>query len=67
MGDISGRGGGTTPPARPILKTRASTPDTPCPVVWRAPLLIVSEDGIARCFDASTGEAKWKERLPGGG
>jgi len=35
--------------------------------VWRAPLLIVSEDGIARCFDASTGEAKWKERLPGGG
>jgi outer membrane protein assembly factor BamB len=30
-------------------------------------LYAVSDKGLATCFDATTGEEKWSERLPGGG
>jgi len=60
------QGTGELPASAVVWKTRDSTPDTPCPVVWQGLLFVVSDDGIAQCFDAKTGEAKWKERLPGG-
>ncbi len=41
------------------------TPDSCTPVVWRDLLLSVTDDGIARCFDAHNGKLHWKERLKG--
>jgi outer membrane protein assembly factor BamB len=41
------------------------TPDTCCPVVWSDLLFVVADDGVARCFDAASGNVKWKERLKG--
>ncbi len=41
------------------------TPDSCCPVQWKTLLFTVADDGIARCFEARTGELKWKRRLTG--
>ncbi|HEX5105293.1 MAG TPA: PQQ-binding-like beta-propeller repeat protein [Pirellulaceae bacterium] len=41
------------------------TPDTCSPVVWNDLLFTVTDDGIARCFDAASGNLQWKERLKG--
>jgi outer membrane protein assembly factor BamB len=42
-----------------------STPDSPSPVLWKDLLFWVTDEGIARCHDAKTGELKWSERLSG--
>jgi outer membrane protein assembly factor BamB len=42
-----------------------NTPDSCCPVIWGDLLFIVTDNGIAQCFDARTGEQKWRERLGG--
>jgi outer membrane protein assembly factor BamB len=47
-------------------KEEAGTPDSCSPVLWDQWLFTVTDDGIARCFDALTGQLQWKERLPGG-
>ncbi len=39
--------------------------DSPSPVVWGELLFMISNDGVARCFDAQTGRMYWKERLKG--
>jgi outer membrane protein assembly factor BamB len=41
------------------------SPDSCSPVVWNELLFTVTDDGIARCFDAPSGNLKWKERLKG--
>lgn len=41
------------------------SPDSCSPVVWNELLFTVTDDGIARCFDAAGGHLKWKERLKG--
>jgi outer membrane protein assembly factor BamB len=41
------------------------TPDTCCPVAWGELLFTITDDGIARCFHAETGNLKWKSRLEG--
>ncbi len=41
------------------------TPDTPCPVVERGLLFTVTDDGIARSFDAKSGQLHWTHRLGG--
>jgi outer membrane protein assembly factor BamB len=41
------------------------TPDTPCPVLWNELLFTVTDDGIARAFDATNGKLHWKQRLKG--
>jgi len=41
------------------------TPDTCCPVVVSGLVFTISDDGIARCYLASNGNLKWKERLKG--
>lgn len=48
-----------------VWKTRDNTPDSPTPVAYRGLLFVVSNNGVAQCFDAKTGAVKWKERLPG--
>jgi outer membrane protein assembly factor BamB len=44
---------------------KEGTPDTCCPVVWNDLLFTVADDGVARCFDAQSGNLQWKERLKG--
>jgi outer membrane protein assembly factor BamB len=46
-------------------RTTDGTPDSPCPVVWKGLLFYVSDNGVARCRDARTGEQKWQQRLGG--
>jgi outer membrane protein assembly factor BamB len=41
------------------------TPDSCSPVVWGELLFVVSDDGVARCFETGSGNLKWKERLKG--
>jgi outer membrane protein assembly factor BamB len=48
-----------------VWKTEQGTPDTPCPVVANELLFAVSDDGIARCFEAATGQLHWTKRLKG--
>ncbi len=40
-----------------------STPDTCCPVVAGDAVYIVSDNGIATCLDARTGQRDWRNRL----
>jgi outer membrane protein assembly factor BamB len=58
-------GSGEVPPSAVAWRTKDSTPDSPCPVVSNGLVFIVSDQGWAQCFDAKTGESKWKQRLPG--
>lgn len=58
-------GSGSLPSSAIVWKTRDSTPDSPTPVVANGLLFVLANNGIAQCFDARTGEVKWKERLPG--
>jgi outer membrane protein assembly factor BamB len=48
-----------------VWSDSSGTPDSCCPVQWATLLFTVTDDGIARCFEANTGELKWKQRLPG--
>jgi outer membrane protein assembly factor BamB len=48
-----------------VWKYDQGTPDTPCPVVSNELLFTVSDDGIARAFDALSGKLHWKQRLKG--
>jgi outer membrane protein assembly factor BamB len=41
------------------------SPDSASPLVWNELLFTITDDGIARCFDAASGNIKWKERLKG--
>ena len=41
------------------------TPDTCCPVAWEDLLFTITDRGVARCYDATTGHLKWTERVPG--
>jgi outer membrane protein assembly factor BamB len=44
---------------------KEGTPDTCTPVVWNELLFTISDDGIARCIHAPSGNLRWKERLKG--
>lgn len=48
-----------------VWKYDQGTPDTPCPVLWNELLFTVTDDGIARAFDALGGQLHWKQRLKG--
>jgi outer membrane protein assembly factor BamB len=57
---------GDSPSANDVVwKYTQGTPDTPCPVLWGETLFTVTDDGIARAFDARDGQVHWKERLKG--
>ncbi|WP_425616253.1 PQQ-binding-like beta-propeller repeat protein [Anatilimnocola sp. NA78] len=44
---------------------KEGTPDTCSPVIWNELLFAISDDGIARCIHAPSGNLRWKERLKG--
>lgn len=48
-----------------VWKEDQGTPDSPCPVAYNGLLFWITDNGIAQCRDARTGEMKWKERLAG--
>jgi outer membrane protein assembly factor BamB len=48
-----------------VWKVSQGTADSSSPVLWDNRLFWVSDNGIAHCVDAGSGEVKWKERLPG--
>jgi outer membrane protein assembly factor BamB len=58
-------GAGKLPADAVVWRQGQSTPDSPCPVLWNDLLFVITDDGIAQCIDAKTGEQKWKERLQG--
>jgi outer membrane protein assembly factor BamB len=41
------------------------TADASSPVVWKGLLFFTTDNGFAQCYDAKSGERKWKERIPG--
>lgn len=48
-----------------VWKRVQSTPDTCCPVLWHRWLFAVTDDGIAACYDSSSGNLRWRRRLKG--
>jgi outer membrane protein assembly factor BamB len=58
-------GSGKLPADAIAWKQTGSTPDTPCPVVWRELIFTVSDNGVAQCLDAKSGAVKWNQRLSG--
>jgi outer membrane protein assembly factor BamB len=57
--------GGELPESAIVWQQEKTTPDTPCPVVSNKLLFTVTDDGIARAYDAASGKLKWTERLGG--
>ena len=53
-------------PEKAVLWTATKdTPDSCSPVYWKGLLFCLVDAGFAYCYDARTGDLKWKERLPG--
>jgi outer membrane protein assembly factor BamB len=48
-----------------VWQQEEGTPDTCTPVVWGELIFFVSDNGIARCHDAHTGQLRWTQRLKG--
>lgn len=48
-----------------VWKTRRNVPLTPSPLLDKSELYVVSDNGIASCYDARTGKVHWEERLGG--
>jgi outer membrane protein assembly factor BamB len=48
-----------------VWKHETGTPDSACPVVWGGLVFIVSDNGVAKCFDAHTGHLQWDRRIGG--
>ncbi len=58
-------GSGELPESAIVWQQEKTTPDTPCPVVSDGLLFTVTDDGIARAYDAKSGKLAWTERLGG--
>jgi outer membrane protein assembly factor BamB len=48
-----------------VWRLKRGAPSTPSPLLVRDDLFCVSDEGIASCIDARTGEAHWTKRLGG--
>ena len=48
-----------------VWTSRTGTPDTCCPVVWRDLVFVVTDKGVARCYNVRNGKLEWTERLKG--
>ena len=62
---IEPKGSGDRSTSEIVWKQEQSTPDTPCPVVWHDLLFTVTDDGIARIYEAATGHPSDRQRLKG--
>jgi outer membrane protein assembly factor BamB len=58
-------GDGELPADRIAWQHDKGTPDTPCPVAIDGLLFTITDDGIARVFDAASGKLHWTKRLEG--
>jgi outer membrane protein assembly factor BamB len=58
-------GPGRLQPDAVVWKQAQGTADSCCPVVCNGLIFWISDNGVARCHDALTGEVKWSERLGG--
>jgi outer membrane protein assembly factor BamB len=56
---------GKLSPGSVVWKLLKGTPDSSTPVVWNGLLFWISDNGIAHCCDARTGDLHWEQRLPG--
>ncbi|MBX7211903.1 MAG: PQQ-binding-like beta-propeller repeat protein [Verrucomicrobiaceae bacterium] len=56
-------GSGNVTDTHVMWRTNKGVAYVPSPVIAGDFLLIVSDSGVAHCFDASTGGIKWEERL----
>jgi outer membrane protein assembly factor BamB len=63
--DVPLDGEGERSRAEAAWEHRAGTSDSCCAVMWDGLLFSVTDDGIARCFDANVGSIKWQRRLDG--
>ncbi len=59
-------GSGNVTATHVAWEQRRGVPLTPSPVVAGGELYMVSDNGIASCLDAKTGEELWRQRLGGG-
>ncbi|MFL5244750.1 MAG: PQQ-binding-like beta-propeller repeat protein [Gemmataceae bacterium] len=48
-----------------VWKTKKSAPSTPSPLLVGDELYLVSDNGMAACLNAKSGEVHWQERLGG--
>jgi outer membrane protein assembly factor BamB len=48
-----------------VWRYKKNVPNVPSPVLVDGLLFMTSDQGMATCLDARTGEPKWTERLPG--
>lgn len=56
-------GQGNVTDTKIVWRTNKGVAYVPSPIVEGAHLLIVSDSGVAHCFEAATGKLFWKERL----
>lgn len=48
-----------------VWSTRKGIPNIPSPVIIGDEIVVVSENGVARCLDSKTGDEYWKRRVGG--
>ena len=58
-------GSGDVSQSHVAWSTLKSTPTMPSPILHDGLLYMVSDNGMASCLDARTGEERWRERLDG--
>jgi outer membrane protein assembly factor BamB len=58
-------GRGEIPKSDILWQFGSGTPDSPTPVVWGDLLFLVTNNGIAKCLSAKTGQQHWEQRLKG--
>jgi outer membrane protein assembly factor BamB len=49
-----------------VWRTKKGAPTTPSPLIVGEELYLVTDDGVATCYEAETGEPHWSKRLGGG-
>ena len=62
---VDPKAGGKLTSRNIVWQQQEGTPDTCCPVVWGELIFFISDNGIARCHDAHTGQLRWTQRLKG--
>jgi outer membrane protein assembly factor BamB len=48
-----------------VWQADQDTPDASSPAAWKRLLFFTTDGGFVQCYDAKSGERKWKERIPG--
>jgi outer membrane protein assembly factor BamB len=63
---IRPEGSGAVTKTHVVWQWRRGVPLTPSPLIVSNELYMVSDNGIATCLDAKTGQELWRQRLGGG-